>query len=182
MAKRAAIAASVGIGPAVKGWGVRVMVRAFGFMGVLLVVVGCARTEVVPLAKNEALIATRAAPACGEAGALRVASQMAAVTTIRSGYERFLVIGANADSNVRVTQVPGATSYTTGTVTEYGNTARGTYQTQTPTQTIVSGRNSADMRVLMLNPGEPGYERGLDARATLGPDWEEIVHDGVSAC
>jgi len=147
-----------------------------------LVLIGCARTEVVDLSRNQVLVSTSAAPACGETGALRVANQMAAVAAIRRGYERFVIVDAGSDGNVRVTQIPGSTSRTTGTITSTGNAAYGSFKTTTPPQTVVSGRNSADKRVLLINPGEPGYEQGLDARNALGPDWREIADEGVSTC
>lgn len=148
-----------------------------------LLLTACARTEVVDLSRNQVLVSTRAAPACGEAGALRVANQMAAVAALRRGYDRFLILDAASDSNVRVSQAPGSTAYTTGTVTTTGRkTSTGSFRTYTPPQTVVTGRNAAAMRVLLLNPGEEGYLQGLDARTTLGPEWQAMVDDGVSTC
>lgn len=158
------------------------------FRHLLLVLVGilavsaCARTEITQTAKNQAVISTSAAPACGEQGALRVANEMAAVATLRQGYERFLLGGVGSSNDVRVTQLPGSHSYTSGNIHTYGNTAYGNFQTYTPTTTIVSGRNRAQMQVYMLNPGDQGYDNALDAKELLGADWQKKVEKGISSC
>ena len=151
-------------------------------IGILLLITSCARTEIIQLARNQAIISTSAAPVCGEQGALRVARQMAAVATLRQGYERFFLDGVGVDSNVQIHQVPGSYSYTTGTVNVYGNTGYGTFQTYTPNTTIVTGRNHAQMQVFMVNRGDPNYENALDARQVLGSEWEEKVANGISTC
>ena len=151
-------------------------------LAAMIGITACARTEIIPTAKNQAVISTSAAPVCGTEGALRVANQMAAVATLRQGYERFFLSGVGTDSNVQVYQVPGSTSYTTGTVNIVGNSAYGSFQTYTPPTTVVSGRNYAEMQVYMVNRGDPGYQNALDARRVLGPDWQEKVADGIQTC
>ena len=155
---------------------------AVAALAVMFGLTACAQTEIIQTAKNQAVVSTSAAPACGTTGALRVANQMAAVATLRQGYERFFLSGVGTDSNVQVYQVPGSTSYTTGTVNIVGETASGSFQTYTPPTTVVSGRNSAQMQVFMVNRGDPGYQNALDARQVLGPDWQEKVADGIRTC
>ena len=161
-------------------WGPRV--TAIAALSVMLGLTACARTEIIQTARNQAVVSTSAAPACGIDGALRVANQMAAVATLRQGYERFSLNGVGTDSNVQVRQVPGWNSYTTGTVNIVGRTAYGNFQTYTPPTTVVSGRNSAQMQVVMLNRSDPGYQNALDARQVLGPNWQKKVADGISTC
>lgn len=112
---------------------------------------------------------------------MRVAGQMAAVATIRQGFERFVIAGAQSDSNVRTAYIPNSTT-TTGTVTTYGNTSYGTFNTTPAFTPILLGRNKADLGVVMFNQGDPGYENALDARQILGVDWAKIAKDGVSTC
>lgn len=151
-------------------------------LAVVLGLTACARTEIIPTARNQAVVSTNAAPVCGTDGALRVANQMAAVATLRQGYERFYLSAVGTDSNVQVHQVPGSTSYTTGTVNVVGDTAYGNFQTYTPPTTVVSGRNYAQMQVSMLNRGDRGYQNALDAKQVLGPDWREKVANGIRTC
>ena len=151
-------------------------------MSLILGIISCASTEIVQVARNQAIISTTAAPVCGTDGALRVAQKMAAVATLRRGYERFLLSGVGSHSNVEVKTVPGSYSYTTGTVNTIGNTTFGSFQTYTPSETEITGKNHAEMHVLMLNRGDAGYSSALDAKEVLGSEWKKIVEKGVSTC
>lgn len=108
---------------------------------------------------------------------------MAAVETIRRGYQRFIIGGASSQSDIVV--VPGRTvgAYTTGQFQTYGRTTYGTatttYQQTAP---IVMGSHDSQLAVLMLNPGDPGYGNGIDAKAELGEDWADFVKNGVNTC
>jgi hypothetical protein len=149
----------------------------------LLLAAACVSTDVTQLSRNEFVITTSAAPACGTGGARRVVARMAAVQTIRNGYDRFIIGGAQSQSNVRAIPMAPTTAYTTGQATTYGNT---TYGSATTTYSgggvMYYGSNDASLRVLMLRPGDPGYDDGLDARSVLGPDWERLVRDGIRTC
>jgi hypothetical protein len=56
------------------------------------------------VSKNEVMLTTSAAPICGATGSEEVAQQMAAVETLRRGYERCLIGGVGSQNNVRVVQ------------------------------------------------------------------------------
>lgn len=137
----------------------------------LLLLSGCAATSVTPLSKNQVLISTNAAPACGTEGAARVASQMAAVATLRNGYQRYVLQGAGLQNNTRVVSTGPTYATTIGSTTYFGG---GT--------SYVSGSNNAQFSVLMLNPGDSGYTNGLDAKTILGDEWEKKVRDGINTC
>ena len=137
-------------------------------LSVLMLAVGCAKTHVTPLSQNQARISVDAAPICGMAGADAVALQQAAVTTIRNGFDRFIVTGADGSS-----YVAGVWRSPT-TVTFVGDTA------------IVSGgqtnpinRNRSAMVILMVSETDPYAEQALDARAILGADWRKAVAKGA---
>ncbi len=49
-------------------------------------------------------------------------------------------------------------------------------------QTFLIGRNNAQTVIVMLAPGDRGYESAIDARTVLGDDWREDVESGVSTC
>ena len=148
----------------------------------LLGIISCASTEVVQVSRNQAVISTSAAPVCGTEGALKVAQKMAAVATLRQGYKRFILSGVGSYSNVQINRVPSSYSYTTGTVNVYGNSGFGNFQTYTPTRTQISGRNHAEMQVLMLNQEDSGYQNALDAKEVLGSEWKKIVEKGIWNC
>jgi len=138
---------------------------------------GCATSEIIQTSRNEVMISTSAAPACGKQGALRVAQQMAAVATLRNGFKRFLIGVAGASSDINVVQ---GSSTTTGTFTTVGGTTYGNMQTTS--YPIYFGSHDAQLRVLMLNPGDDGYENALDAKQALGPEWTKKVDKGIQTC
>jgi hypothetical protein len=75
---------------------------------------------VMPLAQDTVQITSHAAPVCGGAGAQKVAFQRAAVETIRHGYDRFLILGGEAQTETRVLGYTPTTAYTTGAATATG--------------------------------------------------------------
>ncbi|WP_035096981.1 hypothetical protein [Devosia sp. LC5] len=143
----------------------------------------CASSSVTPLSRNTAVISTSAAPLCRTTGAASVAKQVAAVATIKAGYERFVVGGFETANNTQVVSTGPAYATTTGTFNRFGNTVYGnTNTTFGGRSTVVTGSNDAEMQILMLNPGDAGYEQGIDARATLGADWQKKVDGGINNC
>ena len=57
---------------------------------------GCARSEAVRTSANTMIIQTGAAPICGGTGALKVSQQLAAIETIKAGYDRYIITGGHA--------------------------------------------------------------------------------------
>jgi hypothetical protein len=144
---------------------------------------GCAATSVTPIARNQFLLSTSAAPACGRSGAAKVAAKMASVETLRRGYQRFIVLGTHDENNVSAISTGPTYSTTTATVTGYGNTAYGNASTTYGgNQLILLGTHDADLRILTLNPGDSGYDQGIDAKAELGPEWRELASKGIHTC
>ena len=139
---------------------------------------GCARSEAVRTSANTMIIQTGAAPVCGGTGALRVSQQLAAIETIKAGYDRYIISGGQAQNNVSVTQLPG--SYNT-TATYGGGFYQGrtTYQ---PGPTIVAGSHDQGLAVVMYREGDPGAQQAISARDMLGPEWPDKVKSGVHTC
>lgn len=143
---------------------------------------GCVQSNAMRVSQNETIIQTSAAPICGGVGAARAAQKLAAVETIKAGYDRYVIVSAASANNVRTTQMPG--SYQTyGTINSYGNygTVNAT-TTYTPGPIIHSGTHDQSIGVRMFREGEPGAGQALSARETLGPKWEKIVTGGVLTC
>jgi hypothetical protein len=156
--------------------------RVFGVVVLASVLASCAGAQVTRTSANSMLVDAGAAPACGPAGAAKVAAKAAAIETIKAGYDRYIITSGSAQNNVAVTQLPG--SYQTSGVATY-NRGFGTYNATTtyvPGPTLVSGSHDRSLGVIMFKPGEPGFEQALDAREQLGPEWREIVKSGVRTC
>ena len=142
----------------------------------------CARSEAIRTSGNTLMIQTSAAPVCGSQGAARVASNMAAIETIKAGYDSYIILGGASANNVTTTQLPGQ-AQTQGNLT-YGG-GYGTYNattTYTPGPVIVSGSHDQSLAVRMFKQGEPGSENAIPAKATLGADWEDKVKNGAMTC
>lgn len=148
-----------------------------------LILTSCAQTTVTPVAKNQIIISTSAEAACGSTGSAKVASRMAAVETIRRGYQRYIITGASSANNVSVFQTGPTYSSTSGTAYSVGNTTYGNASTYYGgQQTIMAGSHDTSLGVVMFNPGEPGFDRAIDAKTELGPNWHKIVKDGINIC
>ena len=150
---------------------------------VLLSLIGCARTSVMQVSQNEFMLTTSAAPICGTTGSQQVAQTMAAVETLRRGYARYIILGAGSQNNVSVIQTGPTYANTYGSATVVGNTAYGSATTYYGgQQTMFVGTHDTAMRVVMLNPGDRGFDQGVDAKLVLGPEWQEKMNDGVNTC
>jgi len=137
----------------------------------------------MPISQNEIILTTSAAPVCGTSGAQQIAGRMAAVETLRRGFDRYLIGGAQSQNNVRATALAPTSSYTTAQANVYGNSVYGSSTTNYYGGGVMySGTHDASLRVLMLKPGDFAYENGVDAKAILGPDWEKLVKDGITTC
>ncbi len=133
-------------------------------------------------------ITTSAAPVCGSTGAQNVAFRRAAVETINRGYDRFVILGGEAQNNVGVVGYTPVQAYTTGsaTATGYGNTAFAHGQSTTTYsggQPIIAGSHDQGLIVKMFKDGDPAGKNALSAREQLGPKWQEAVKESATtAC
>ena len=152
-------------------------------LGAFVALSACAATSVTPVARNQIIISTSAAPACGRSGATKVAARMAAVETLRRGFQRYIIAGVNAQNNTRVVTTGPTYASTTATAQVYGGSAYGQSTTHFGgQQTFVFGAHDADLGVVMFNSGDPGYKNAVDAKTELGADWEKLVKEGIRTC
>jgi Protein of unknown function (DUF3987) len=163
------------------------MLKAIMLAYLMLAAVGCARSSSMPLSQDTVQITSSAALACGKTGAQKVAYQRAAVETIRRGYDRFVIIGGDAQSDIRVVGYTPTTASTTGSAagTRYGNTATiyGSSNTVvTGGQPIYGGSHGQGLLVKMFRDGDPAGANALSARETLGPDWQDAVNKNKWTC
>lgn len=179
------------------------MLKTITLVLLALPIVGCARSTAMPLAQDTVQITSTAALACGKSGAQKVAFQRAAAETIRRGYDRFVIVGGEAQSDIRVVgytpttanTTASATAYTTGSATAtaygrnvniYGNSTTNAYGNARTTisggQPIYGGSHGQGLLVKMFRDGDPAGANALDARQTLGPDWQEAVNKNKWTC
>lgn len=138
----------------------------------------CAQASTIQTSQDTAIVQASAAPACGGIGAARVAQKQAAIATINAGYDRYMIMGAQAANNVQTYQAPG--SYNTS-----GFVSGGYLHTTTvyqPGPMITSGSHDQSFAIKMFKTGQPYADQAIDARAALGPKWPEIVRDGIITC
>jgi len=150
-----------------------------------LALVGCAKSAIMPLSVDTLRISTSAAPACGSTGAQDVAFRRAAIETINRGYDKFIVLGGDAQNNVGVVGYTPVQAHTTGsaTATGYGNVAYASGQSTTTYsggQPIIAGTHDQGLVIKMFREGDPAGANALGAREQLGPKWAEVVKESVS--
>lgn len=156
-------------------------------MTLVLSLAGCARSSVIPITADTFQITAGAAVVCGAVGAQQVAVKQAAVETIRRGYDKFAVLGAGYHNDVRVvgyTPIVADTS-TVATGSIYGNGFMGTANSHTTVhggQPIMGGTHNQALVVKMFRHDDPAGSNAVDARATLGPDWQKTVESGANTC
>lgn len=128
------------------------------------------------------MLRTSTVTACGPMAAARVEQELAAVETLRRGYDRFQILRNSVANSTRATVTgpthanPYATADTSGpsangNVTYFGNQ-----------RVVMTGAHEAMMYVQMFKPRDKGYKTAIDAREVLGPDWKAIVARGIYSC
>jgi len=122
------------------------------------------------LSQNAIRIDASAAPACGKAGAVKLVNKMAAVETIRLGYDRYIIADSSFQDNV------GVVGYNTQTVGTYGY---GGFNANTYATPIIGGSRDAAVIVYMFKSNDPQGRQAIDARQSLGADWQAIVEKGA---
>lgn len=100
---------------------------------------------------------------------------MAALETIKAGYDRYIITDAAAANNVRVTQMPGSYQ-TSGTISGGFMSASTVYR---PGPTMVHGSHDQAFAIRMFRDGEPGSQQAVSAREILGPEWPRLVEQGA---
>ncbi|MGA7329710.1 MAG: hypothetical protein WBX25_35830 [Rhodomicrobium sp.] len=151
------------------------MKKFFAIFSWAAMLAGCASSSSIPLAADTVQISAQAAPICGPAGAARVAAKTAAVETLRHGYDKFIILGSQAQNNVGVVGYTPTTAYTT-----YGN-GFATTQVQGG-YPIVAGSHDHGLIVKMFKDGDPAGSNAVSAKATLGPKWSEIAASPTITC
>jgi hypothetical protein len=157
--------------------------RFLWHLATLCSLAACTRTSVIPIATDTIEITASAAPVCGAAGAQEAAIRYAAVQVIKSGYDRFIVVGQNASNTIGVIGYTPLTANTVGTATASGGngyaTANGNaITTYSGGQPIIGGEHGHTLVVRMFREGDAGGANAVSARGFLGSDWQKAVSEG----
>ncbi len=158
-------------------------VRAFQIGAIALTLTACVSTDATPIAQDAVVVSSSAAPVCGQQGARKIAFARAATETLRRGYDKFIIVGGQAESDIRIVgttpvygttnvqgNLTGSTFYGTGSTTVYGG------------QPIYGGRHKQDFVIKMFRYSDAGAANALDARAELGPEWEKKIQQNRITC
>ncbi|MGX1349670.1 hypothetical protein AB7M49_003246 [Bradyrhizobium elkanii] len=129
---------------------------------------GCAGASTIPLAQDTVQITARAAPICGAAGAEKIVVREAAAETIRRGYDRFIVMNAQAGA-----------SYAGSTPVVVQNLGGGVAMASGGTPMFAPNQG---LVIKMFKDGDPAAANALPACETLGPDWQEQVKKNTINC
>ncbi|MFT4167179.1 MAG: hypothetical protein QM650_18225 [Microlunatus sp.] len=153
--------------------------KSLALVAPALALAACTSSSAVRTSANTAIVQTSAAPICGGTGAAKVAQLQAAIETIKAGYDRYIIVDARSANNVQMVQTPGSYK-TTGYINDGYYSGTTTYQPGVP---IIYGRHEQAFAIQMFHDGEPGAQRAIPARQTLGPKWREMVKSGkVNTC
>ncbi len=132
-----------------------------------LFLAGCASASVMDLDANTVQVSAGAAPVCGAIGAQNYAVKTAAYQTLRRGFDKYIIGGAQATAQERFA------GYTPMYANSYGNTTM-----ITGGEPIMMTEHGQNLVVHMFHATDPGAENAIDAKTTLGPDWQKIMAKG----
>lgn len=147
----------------------------------------CVHSSVIPLSQDTLQLTAAAAPVFGITGAQNYAARLAAVETIRHGYDRYVIVGGQYQNDVHVMGYTPVVAQTdsSATVNGFGNTATvngnstTTYSGGAP---IVGGSHDQALVVKMFKEGDPAGGNAIPARQTLGPEWQKAVDEKSMTC
>lgn len=163
------------------------MYRATVVLGIFAALSACAKSSVIPITADSFQITAGAAPICGQVGAQSVAAKQAAAETIRQGYDKFVITNGAYQNDVRVIAhtpvVANTTSYGTGRINGDRVTINGESSTTvTGGDPILMGSHNQALVVKMFKASDPAGANAVDARSSLGSEWQKVVESGVNTC
>ncbi len=135
----------------------------------------CTRTSAILLAADTIQVTASAAPICGVAGVQDVAIRYTAAETIRAGFDRFIVLGQSATSNVGIIGYTPLTERTTSTANAYGSGGHVSVNGHSTTkysggQPIVGGHHDDRLIIKMFCESDKAGTNAISARQF----WEPI--------
>ena len=157
--------------------------QTFNLAFAALLLTGCASASVMNLDANTVQVSAGAAPACGASGAQQFAVKTAAYETLKRGFDKYIIMGAQATAHDRLAGFTPTYANTSGsgTYSYYGNTGyyNGTANTTiTGGEPIVMTEHGQNLVVKMFRANDPAAANAVDAKTALGPEWQKILAKG----
>lgn len=148
---------------------------------------GCVRTSTMPFRADMIQISTSAAPIFGAQGAQQAALKQGAIETIYRGFDRFTVLGTDAQNNLQVIgRIPATTTtYGSATATSFGNPAFASGQSTTymsPSIPIIVGSHDQSILVELFKAHDPSGQEVILARDIVGAVRAERAKPDTSLC
>lgn len=126
----------------------------------LIALTGCANQHVMKMSDNIARIKTSTAPIYGPVEPEKRAFWLAANETVRSGYDKFIILRGQSQFKQNVIgQVPG---HVQGSWDNNGGYVQGY-----GSRTISAPRNETEIVIKMFRAGDPEGRNALDAHAII---------------
>lgn len=134
-----------------------------------LLLAACASVSVLPLSTSRAQILIEGT-SCNAARVHELTLHQAAAHTIRSGYDRFIILSSDKTSETKYKQYGG-------TQRTYWVTPFRTETVTTPGFTTSSTESKTTVQIQMFRLFDYGASEGLDPIEILGEDWETKAHE-----
>ncbi len=94
-----------------------------------------------------------------------------------------MIGGAHSQNNVQTVATGPTYSNTTLSMNSYGGNAYGRSNTYYGGHGVMTvGSHDTSLIVTTFNPGDAGFSAAVDAKQTLGAEWEKLVKSGVNTC
>lgn len=140
------------------------MFRVVAVLAASLLVTACVSSREMQLSKNTVRIDTHGEGFIGSMESDNYTMRKAAKLTLENGYQRFIIADASRASHVETV------GYTPGqaiTNVRYEGHRRVETTSYTAPQPIRETMTEVGVTVIMLNPGDEGFENAIDAAETI---------------
>ena len=143
----------------------------------------CVSSSVIPLSADMIEISTTGDEVCGKNKTREAALKTAALETIQRGFDRFIVLRANARKDVEYAGTTPVTATTVETATAKGSDNKvNAYGSSTTTVTggdpMFDVNFEQNLTIKMFKSGDQNGANALDARTILGPKIDQILAEG----
>jgi hypothetical protein len=160
----------------------------FGLLVACALLTGCVHASVMQLNADTAEVTVSGAPVCGDTGTQQIAYEDAAITTLKAGFDGFVILGTGEGDTLAGVAVAPSTASTV-TNGNFDATSTGGFTTgnlETTSSTTVSGgsalpffRHKDEIVIRMFHAADPAYTQAVPARGVLGPTWAQKLSGGM---
>ena len=142
--------------------------RLVAGLSLMALLAACEASTTTRLSQNIVRIDVSKARACSPSEASELVNRLSAVETIRLGYDKYFISLKDAEDNIRIVDASYETRGTWGTGSGY-----------TSTTPFFDGTQDVELAAIMYKNNEIESVNAIDARATLGSEWQNIATKGI---